>query len=213
MNAPRQTRHQRPDTARAQQREGSKERLLAAAQRLFRERGYEAVSVTEIGAAAGLSASLINAYFGSKAGLFHALVTRLNAPQFIACEAVFASDDSPWTKLERLVGIFCAHDAADPRLLGLMQGFSWTWPAEIERLNAQERGRILPGLSRLLQEGMARGEIRCLALPELMNSIWAIYTWGVRPAVFDAASAQLCSQRIMAELANLMRPDPERQAM
>lgn len=132
---------------------------------------------------------------------------RLNAPQFAACDVVLASDDPPSAKLERVVSIFCAHDTADPRLLGLMQGFSWTWPAEIERLNAQERARIRPGLARLLEEGMERGEFRRLSVPELMNSIWAIYTWGVRAAVFEGADAQECTRRIMAELNNLLRPD------
>jgi AcrR family transcriptional regulator len=207
MISSRATRPQRPDTARAQQREASKERLLQAAQRLFRERGYEAVSVTEIGAAAGLSASLINAYFGSKAGLFYALIARLNAPQFAACEAALTLDVPSWEKAERLIGIFTEHDLADPRLLGLMQGFSWTWPADIEILNALERDRLRAGLAQLLQEGMARGEFRQLAVPELVNSIWAIYTWGIRPAVFEGITAQECAGRILAELRNLLAPD------
>lgn len=203
----RPARPQRPDTARAQQRESSKERLLQAAQRLFRERGYEAVSVSEIGASAGLSASLINAYFGSKAGLFYALVERQNAPQLAACAAIFAADLDPWAKLERLVLLFAEHDLADPRLLGLMQGFSWTWPAEIERLNALDRDRIRTGLAQVLQGGMAQGVFRALAVPELVNSVWAIYTWGTRPAVFEGASAQECAGRIMAELRNILMPD------
>lgn len=47
-----------------------KEALHEAAERLFRERGYESVSVREIAEAAGLSASSVSYYFGSKEALY-----------------------------------------------------------------------------------------------------------------------------------------------
>lgn len=44
--------------------------LLTAAQQLFAERGYERVTTREIAERAGVDASLIARYFGSKAGLY-----------------------------------------------------------------------------------------------------------------------------------------------
>ena len=46
------------------------ELLLAAAQRLFAERGFARVTTREIAEAAGVDATLIARYFGSKAGLY-----------------------------------------------------------------------------------------------------------------------------------------------
>ena len=46
------------------------ELLLAAAQELFAERGYERVTTREIAERAGVDATLIARYFGSKAGLY-----------------------------------------------------------------------------------------------------------------------------------------------
>ncbi len=46
-----------------------KERILMTAMELFAERGYDAVTVRDITAAADVSPALINHHFGSKAGL------------------------------------------------------------------------------------------------------------------------------------------------
>jgi AcrR family transcriptional regulator len=46
------------------------ELLLAAAQQLFAERGYQRVTTREIAEQAGVDATLIARYFGSKAGLY-----------------------------------------------------------------------------------------------------------------------------------------------
>ena len=46
------------------------ELLLAAAQQLFAERGYDRVTTREIAEQAGVDATLIARYFGSKAGLY-----------------------------------------------------------------------------------------------------------------------------------------------
>lgn len=47
-----------------------RERLLSAAQELFAERGYDRVTTREVAERAGVDATLIARYFGSKAGLY-----------------------------------------------------------------------------------------------------------------------------------------------
>lgn len=59
---------------RSRSAEGTRAEILAAARRLFTERGYQGVGVREIAAEAGANMALINRYFGSKEGLFEAAV-------------------------------------------------------------------------------------------------------------------------------------------
>ena len=59
-----------------------REEILATARRLFAERGYEAVSASEVAREAGVTLGLLDHYFGSKRGLFIALVARLG-PQIL----------------------------------------------------------------------------------------------------------------------------------
>jgi AcrR family transcriptional regulator len=54
--------------------EPGREKILDAARSLFGERGYDATSIAEIGASAGISKSVLYHYFGSKAGLYQALL-------------------------------------------------------------------------------------------------------------------------------------------
>lgn len=51
--------------------------ILAAARRLFSERGYSAVSTTEIAAEAGVARGLINHYFGTKRVLYVEIVREM----------------------------------------------------------------------------------------------------------------------------------------
>ncbi|MET7279605.1 TetR/AcrR family transcriptional regulator [Kribbella sp. NPDC005582] len=53
--------------------------ILAAAERIFGERGYQGTSMDDVAAAVGVSKPLIYQYYGSKDGLFLACLARLRA--------------------------------------------------------------------------------------------------------------------------------------
>ena len=55
------------------------ERLLAAAEHLFGERGYRRTSVADICSAAGIATGSFYAHFGSKADIFTSVIRRINA--------------------------------------------------------------------------------------------------------------------------------------
>jgi len=54
--------------------EPGREKILDAARDLFGDRGFDATSIAEIGAHAGISKSVLYHYFGSKAGVYRALL-------------------------------------------------------------------------------------------------------------------------------------------
>jgi AcrR family transcriptional regulator len=60
--------------ARPRDRGATERRILTEAVRLFADRGYTHVTVRAIAAAAGVNVSLINRYYGSKLGLFAAVL-------------------------------------------------------------------------------------------------------------------------------------------
>ncbi len=64
----------RPARARGAERaapssDGGRERLIAVAERLFAERGYDGITIRDISSAADVSVGLIHHHFGSKDGL------------------------------------------------------------------------------------------------------------------------------------------------
>ncbi len=60
-----------------QRREGSRQAILDAAEALFAELGFEAVSMERIGHAAGLSRGAPGYFFGSKESLYRAVLQRM----------------------------------------------------------------------------------------------------------------------------------------
>lgn len=58
-------------------RDERRRQILATARRLFSERGYSAVSTTEIAAEAGVARGLINHYFGTKRTLYVEVVREM----------------------------------------------------------------------------------------------------------------------------------------
>ncbi|MFT2017216.1 TetR/AcrR family transcriptional regulator [Streptomyces sp. 796.1] len=70
------------------------QRLLAAATRLFAERGYDRTSVQEIVAAAGVTKGALYHYFGSKDDLLHEVYGRVLRLQQERLDA-FADADAP----------------------------------------------------------------------------------------------------------------------
>src|SRR5437773_11481494 len=87
------------DRPRIRDADRSRMAILAAAEALFAERGFEAVSLQEIGDAAGLSRGTPNYFFGSKQELYVAVL-----------EHVFADREEATTRArseERRVGKEC----------------------------------------------------------------------------------------------------------
>ncbi len=96
-------RFQRPPTIQSpRQRE-----ILAAAAALFRERGYHATTMTDIGTAAGISGPAIYRHFSGKDELLHVALwtlARRNAAEVRVAREMAAAD--PVSQLHALVGAF-----------------------------------------------------------------------------------------------------------
>jgi AcrR family transcriptional regulator len=91
--------------------------ILDAAEDLFAEHGFDATTIKQIGAAAGVNPALIYYYFGSKEGLYHALLERLF--EYFGGEAVRrldAAGPGPGEKVRELVEMQSALMAGRPTL-------------------------------------------------------------------------------------------------
>lgn len=112
-------------------------RLLAAAEKIFSERGFSGTGVREIAKEAGVSVSLINRYFGSKDGLLFAL-----AEQFIAHKREGKLGYPPQNSLEEEIASYLKYrledDTENARLIRLI----------VSQITIDEsfRKRVLPHL-------------------------------------------------------------------
>src|ERR1700712_288955 len=84
-----------PRRTQADRRADTRGRLLHAAAELFASRGYDAVSVDEVAAAADRSSGAVYAHFGSKHGLLKALLKSSQETTSAVVQAEFAVSPEP----------------------------------------------------------------------------------------------------------------------
>lgn len=91
--------------------QATRDAILASARTLFATHGYDGAGVREIAAGAGVTAMLVNRYFGSKEALFAAVVVEtMKSPTILTAENLAAADVAK-TFAAALVGITRATDA------------------------------------------------------------------------------------------------------
>jgi AcrR family transcriptional regulator len=109
----------------------TREEILEAATRRFAAQGYERAGVREIAADAGVTAALVNRYFGSKEGLFAEVIKRAldmghlvrdgraKLANHLARVVVYGRKDDPEGVLTPL--LLLLHSAAEPRAIELFR--------------------------------------------------------------------------------------------
>jgi AcrR family transcriptional regulator len=96
-----------------------RERLLAAAAALFAERGFHAVGIDDIGAAAGISGPGVYRHFPSKRALLESLCDRAMARMLDGARRLRSEHADPAGALEALVDLHAAFAAEHRALLGV----------------------------------------------------------------------------------------------
>jgi TetR/AcrR family transcriptional regulator len=140
------------DRPRIRDADRSRQAILAAAETLFAERGFEAVSLHEIGDAAGLSRGTPNYFFGSKQDLYVAVLER-----------VFADREEATTRAFEPVRAWCKSARAGSlrqpltRAIESYMSFLLARPAFV-RLIVREELRGGEGLRRAQREAAAMRE-------------------------------------------------------
>lgn len=166
---------------------GARQRLLDAAMRLFAERGFDQVSVREIGAEAGVGHAGVNYHFRSKAELYQEVLRAARAPHEVldvdlAAEARAAGTrEAAVAAFERWVHRFMGELArpVDPTLHGLMHH-------ELARPDGPSevifRGTIEPhhvslrSIIALLRPDYSDRELRLAAMGVMSQALYFVFT-------------------------------------
>lgn len=137
-----------------------REKILAAAMAVFAERGYHRAAMTEIAAAAGITAAVIYDHFGSKAELQIELLERETEALFtFVGEALLAAPPVPAERMRRGMDAFFTFVERDPYAWRMLFREPSAADAEIEGAFRAIRARTNRGLA---------GFIRMSAPPEML---------------------------------------------
>src|SRR3954463_13151010 len=109
-----------PRRAKIRPDEPGREKVLSAGLELFGERGYDATSIAEIGMRAGIAKSVLYHYFGSKAGLYQAIIEHDGQALVEAVAAAVPPLGEPGPRLRPGVDAFLRYLSEHPDTWRLM---------------------------------------------------------------------------------------------
>lgn len=145
---------------------GTAASILTVARELFAQRGYDGTSVRAISARAGVNLGAITYHFGSKAGLYSAVIQSVVGPLRERVVAVAQGSEPPLDKLAEIVVAYFDHFAHTPDMPKLVvQQFFTGQPLTHELRSSMEA--ILGALVGTIRTGQADGQIRA-GSPQLM---------------------------------------------
>jgi AcrR family transcriptional regulator len=139
---------------------GTRERLLAAAQRLIEEDGYGGASVMAIAERAGVAAGTLYRHFASKEELFVEVFRSVCAreEQAMRAAAEQAGSQAPAAaRLETVLATFAERALRNPRLAWALLAEPVDPRVDAERLAYRERYAAL--IAETVQEGIESGDL------------------------------------------------------
>ncbi len=178
---------------------GRREKILQAAAELVARRGYHAVSLADIGAAAGIVGSGVYRHFTSKSAILVALLDQVMARLLGSAARIVASGRDEVLVLEALVADQVAFAVDDRYLVRLYQREVHTLPESdrrrlrrLQRHYVEEWVHVLAGLRPELTDGEARAIVH--AAIGAIQSV-ATYNSGLPPSqqqVLLTSAAHAC---------------------
>jgi AcrR family transcriptional regulator len=169
----------REDLRRRAARAFRTEAILAEAARLFRERGFNGVSLSDIGAAVGITGSAVNRRFGSKEKLLAAAFDRLGDQVGSLVYEALANAASAGEAVEDVISSYVEGAVLRRDLMCLNLSETYRLP-ETDRHNRRKRQRAYTDeLAHVLQEmhpgltdpeAKARARVAFVVVSEVINS-------------------------------------------
>src|SRR3977135_3236245 len=107
----------RPGTRRGKQKSSRRMQLVAAAEHLMAERGFLAVRLEDIGAAAGVSGPAIYRHFPNKESMLVELLVGISARLLAGAREVTAHSSDAGTALDGLIDFHLDFALGEPNLI------------------------------------------------------------------------------------------------
>jgi len=148
-------------TVRAAGEKATSQRILLAAARLFAEKGFSNVSIRDVCRQSGTTAPVIYYHFGSKRGLFEAVVgEKISIRGFVDALAKVAAKGRAVEGLEGFVDSYLLHFPTEAFEPGLYLRDKATLDRHTAKTMSADLDRIHDIATRLVRRGIDSGEFR-----------------------------------------------------
>lgn len=135
-------------------------KIMAAAERLFSERGFAGTSTRDIAASAGVTSAMLHYYFGNKAGLYRAILqTAVETVRSFIAEA--AESQAPASaRLTRFIEVESNYLLAHAKLVRILMREMLSGGKEIIHIFQKHPVTNYSLLRQVLADGVGRQELR-----------------------------------------------------
>jgi AcrR family transcriptional regulator len=151
----------------------TREKVLAAAEELFAEQGYDATSVQQVVARAGVTKGALYHYFSAKEDLLFEIYNTLFTEQIAGLDRIVAQRSDPATTIREIIDDLVITTAARTRAVTV-------FGREGSRLDAQRWQalqaswrRYQDTVRKVIREAQESGEFSSATSPEVVS--WAIF--------------------------------------
>jgi TetR/AcrR family acrAB operon transcriptional repressor len=199
----------------------TREQLLDAAERVFREQGVSSTSLGEVASAAGVTRGAVYWHFRDKADLLAALCERTTLPLDVMAEARCDCEPDPWSTLRTMAVAALTHLARDARAQAMFQLVFQTCGsagelAPLASAQVRERGACLERTHQWIQRAVDAGQLPADTDAALVAQALHAYVMGLmqawvqNPSAYDLAAA--APALVDSMLAGLRAAPPRRAA-
>ena len=144
----------------AEESSRSRESILDAAAQAFTKKGFSGARVDAVARAGGVNKAMIYYHFGSKQGLYRAVLLRLFSNVLDEVERLRAADLSPEEKLGALYGRITRHFADRPALPQIMLREILAGGEAMDAEASHTLGVVLGFVADTIQAGVRTGALR-----------------------------------------------------
>ncbi|MDV6270228.1 TetR/AcrR family transcriptional regulator [Rhodococcus globerulus] len=173
-----------------------RESLLAAAITLFNRRGYQSVTMDDIGAAAGIPSSSIYTHFDSKAEVLQAILSRGNETLRLGLVHALRNAQSRDDALARVVQSYADSVISPDSAIGILIEESANLPEEAQASAHTAQREYIDEWVHLLGNETNEARATVLAAIGLINDLTRVRLESRRRAIEDLAIRILATQTI-----------------
>jgi TetR/AcrR family transcriptional regulator len=148
--------------------------ILTASERVFAESGFEGATMTQLAAAAGLPKANLHYYFGTKEGLYRAVLEEILALWLDDADTWITPDRHPADGLEGYVRAKMAHSRLRPHASRIFAGELLRGAPRIKLFLGIELRNRVAELGRVIEGWIAGGQMDPIHPVHLLVNIWAM---------------------------------------
>lgn len=138
-----------------------KEKILAAAERLFGDLGFEAVSTRLLAKEAGVNMAMLAYYFGSKEKLFRSMIQRRTEDGRTKLQELLSTGHTPSEKIDLVIDMYVNKLFDSGRMHALFQReISLLQRTTISELICQSLTDAFKSIIKIIKEGQVQGVFR-----------------------------------------------------